>query len=493
MVRSLKNSPMNLRAVANRALLAFFAFTLASACAVNPATGKRELALVTEQQEIAMGLQSDQAVVQQMGVYPDQALQTYLDDIGQTLAAKSERPNLDWSFRVVDDPLVNAFAIPGGFIYITRGIMAHLNSEAQLAAVVGHEIGHVTARHSVSQISKQQLATLGLGLGTVFAPELAQQFGGMAQQGMGLLFLKYGRDDERQADDLGLRYILRDGYDPRPMPGVFMTLKRVSEAAGAQPMPNWLSSHPGPDERVQRLQQKLAQLNQDFSGGKVGEESYLRKMDGVVYGEDPRQGYFKETQFFHPEMAFQIRFPDGWQTINQRSAVIGVSANQDAIVQLRLSPETSASAALQKFGSQEGLQLGQGFQNRINGNTAASSYFQASLQQGNLVGVIAYIEFGGNVYEILSYTSDASWNTYRGAMEGAISSFDRLTDRQILAVQPWRLKVVKASMSTSLASFVRRHGSVVPIEEIGLINQLDSGQGVRAGSWYKLVTGQPRP
>ena len=167
-----------------------------------------------------MGREYDQDVAASIGLYADSGLQRYIQQFGARLAATSERPNLPWSFHVVDDPVVNAFALPGGFIYVTRGILAHLNSEAELAGVVGHEIGHVTARHSVSQMSKQQLAQIGLAVGTIASPEF-ERFGALASAGLGVLFLKYSRDAERQADDLGLRYMRRVNYDPREMPHVF--------------------------------------------------------------------------------------------------------------------------------------------------------------------------------------------------------------------------------------------------------------------------------
>ena len=179
-------------------------------CATNPATGKRQLSLIGEQDEIAMGREADKDIVALDGpstTTPE--LQAYVQELGAALAAESERPNLPWTFRVLDDPIVNAFALPGGYIYVTRGILSHLNSEAELVGVLGHEIGHVTARHSVSRLSKAQLFSIGLGgRGWRVSPEL-REFGGIAQSGLGLLFLKYSRDDERQADDLGLRYSIR--------------------------------------------------------------------------------------------------------------------------------------------------------------------------------------------------------------------------------------------------------------------------------------------
>ena len=237
-------------------LLAALAFIVA--CSVNPATGERQLVLIGEGSEIRMGRDADGEITASLGIYDDPDLQAYITQLGNKLAATSERPNLPWSFKVVDDPIVNAFALPGGFIYITRGIMAHFNSEAQLAWVVGHEIGHVTGRHSVEQLSRAQLAQVGLVAGVLIVPEQFQGALGAASVGLQLMFLKFGRDDERQADDLGLRYIDRAGYDPREMPGVFAMLGRVSTAAGGGRVPEWLSTHPNPENRAQRIAQAIA-------------------------------------------------------------------------------------------------------------------------------------------------------------------------------------------------------------------------------------------
>src|SRR2546422_8944237 len=266
-------------------------------CAVNPATGARQLMLISESQEIAMGREYDQEVAASIGLYPDSALQRWIQQFGARLAATSERPNLPWTFHVVDDPVVNAFALPGGYIYVTRGILAHLNSEAELAGVVGHESGHVTARHSVSQMSKQQLAQLGLAVGSIASPEFGR-YAGLAGQALGVLFLKYSRDNESQADDLALRYIRRGNYDPRGMPHVFELLTRVSQAQGGGRVPEWLATHPNPEHRRGRIEQEVVALPQNLSGTAVNRDEYLRRLDGLVFGHNPRAGYFKESHLF---------------------------------------------------------------------------------------------------------------------------------------------------------------------------------------------------
>jgi len=261
-------------------------------CATNPATGGHMLSLISEPQEIAMGREADASIIAQMGLVPDTALQRYVSDLGLRLARASERPNLPWTFRVVDDPIINAFALPGGYIYVSRGILAHFNSEAELASVLGHEIGHVTARHSVQQLSKQQLAQIGVGVAQIAAPRLGQVLG-IATQGLELLFLKFGRDDENQADQLGLRYMRRGGYDSREMVKVYVMLERVSAASGGGRLPDWQSTHPNPVDRQQRINSAVAALPPDSLGTLVRRPEYLQRVDGIVFANNPPVVYFK--------------------------------------------------------------------------------------------------------------------------------------------------------------------------------------------------------
>lgn len=468
----------------------------AAACSTNPATGKSQLALVSEEQEIAMGREADQEIQQQLGLYPDEKLQAYVNGVGQKLAAASERPNLPWTFRVVDDPIVNAFALPGGKIYVTRGLLTHLTSEAELASVIGHEIGHVTARHSVEQMSKAQLAQIGLIAGMVVQPELAQQYGQLAQAGLQLLFLKYGRDDERQADDLGLRYMDKQRYDPREMPGVFQTLQRVSQQQGSGRVPGWLATHPSEAERIQTITAKVAQIETtgSFENRTVNREAYLKQIDGVVFGQNPREGYFVGNTFIQPELAIQLRFPQGWKTSNEKSAVGAVSPNQDAVMVVTLSDQKSPQAAAQKFFSQQGVQSGETLRADLGGLPAvARSFAVQGTQSGNLRGVVAFAETNNRVFQILGYTSSQRWGTYDGVLSTAIDTFERVTDRSALNVQPKRVEVVSIPSAMTLEEFARRYPSTVDMPTLGIINEADQSTQFPAGSEVKRVVGGALP
>src|SRR6476620_6591915 len=261
-------------------------------CARNPATGKSELSLVSESQEIQMGQQYAQQIVKTMGVYDNQQVQDYVTKLGMAIATKSERPNLPWAFYVMDDPTVNAFALPGGSICVTRGILTHMNNEAELVGVLGHEIGHVTAKHSVQQMTRQQIAQIGLGVGSILSSEVAQ-YAGLASQGLGVLFLKYGRDAESQADMLGFKYMVRENYDPHAMAAMFTTLQRVSRLEGAGDIPEWESTHPDPGNRIEATMKRLDTLSVPASTLHYGRDEYLPILAGMSYGEDPRQGYIE--------------------------------------------------------------------------------------------------------------------------------------------------------------------------------------------------------
>jgi predicted Zn-dependent protease len=461
------------------------------ACATNPATGKKQLMLVSEAQEIAMGKEADQEAVAAYGLYPDPKVQAYVNELGQRLAAKSERPNLPWSFKVVDDPAVNAFALPGGYIYVTRGIMAHLRSEAELAGVVGHEIGHVTGRHSASQMSKQTLAMGGLVLGMAVKPEL-QQFAGLAQQGLGLLFLKFGRDDENQADELGLRYMTRQAYDPQEMLEVFGVLDGVTRAEGSGGrMPDWLSTHPSPGNRLARIQGQIAATG--ASGTVVKRAEYLRRLDGMVFGENPREGYFRENAFYHPDLRFQLSFPRGFQTQNQKQAVVGVSEAQDALVALTLAAGTSPEEAARQFLSQQGVQAGRSGRDTIGGLPAYTASFEAATEEGTLRGAVSFVSCDGKIYQLMGYTPAARFSAYQRAIDTSIRSFSRLTDARYLNVQPKRLELVNLERQMALPEFARAYPSTVEIATIGLINGVAANQMLPGGELAKRVVGGRLP
>jgi predicted Zn-dependent protease len=471
---------------APRSAVAVVLIAVSSGCATNPATGRRQVMLVGEQGEIDMGREADPQIGAAYGLYPDEDVQQYVAGLGKSLAATSERPNLPWTFRVVDDPTVNAFALPGGFIYVTRGLMSHLTSEAELVSVLGHEIGHVTARHTAAMVSKQQLAMLGLGVGMIVRPEL-QRFGDLAQAGVGLMFLKFGRDAEREADDLGLRYLGRQSYDPREAVEVFSVLDRVSRQTGEGRLPSWLSTHPAPEDRAQRLQAVITAGN--LSGNRVAREEYLSHLDGMVFGENPREGFFVQSAFYHPELRFTLVYPQGWKTENQRQAVGAVSPGQDALVVLSMARGTSADQAAREFFNQQGVQPAGAQREEIGGMPAVVGSFEAVSNQTMIAGRAAFVEHEGKVFRILGYTPQARWRTYSGVVDRTIASFRRLTDRRYLDVEPRRIDIVDLAQPTPVSALAAR-GATVSADVLALINGVPAGGTVPAGRAKTVVGGR---
>ena len=458
-------------------------------CARNPVTGKSELSLVSESQEIEMGKQGAQEVAQTIGLYDNANAQAYVAEIGKPIAAASERPNLPWEFHVVDDASVNAFALPGGFIYVTRGLMSTINDEAEFATVIGHEIGHVTNRHSVQMISKSQLAQLGLGIGSILSSDIAK-FGQLAGAGLQVLFLKYSRDAENQADQAGFRYALNQGYDVREMPKVFQTLDRISQTGGGGKLPEWLATHPNPGNRIKHIETMLDTVHTDLNKGKVNRDGYLQRVKGMTYGEDPQQGYFEGTQFYHPKMRFQLHFPDGWQVQNTAASVASMSPNQDAIIQLSLAGQTSPQQAAQQFLSQQGVQAGQTSNSSINGLPAASSYFQAQTEQGTIEGIVSFISYGGQTFGLMGYTPGGKLGTYDHVFQSTIRSFGELRDGSKINVQAAKIDVVKLNRDMTLEQFNAQYPSSVPIEQVAIINEVEGPSTVLpAGRLVKRVVG----
>jgi predicted Zn-dependent protease len=470
---------------------------LVGACATNPATGKKMFSLVSEEEEAQMGLQAHPGILAEYGVYDDEELSAWVQNLGRKMALRSELPDLDWTFTVLDSPVVNAFALPGGYIYITRGLMAHADSEAQLAGVIGHEIGHVTARHSAQQMSRQQALGLGVGLGAVLSPEFAR-FGQLAQQGLGLMLLKYGRSQEEQADELGIRYALRSGYDPRKLSGFFEVLDRQQSRAGADTLPAWLSTHPAPENRVEDTS-RIAKEKVKESGRKrdlkVARAEYLARIDGMVFGDDPRQGYTEGRDFYHPGMRFRLAFPKGWLVLNTPTAVLSADSREQTTAVLRMTlgqpraGEGPEDYLRRHAAKSEGMRLGEGRTETVNGLPAFTATARFSDGQGGernaFVGAVLY---EGAMYEFVGQTTAESFGSHRPAFAETVRSFAELTDRSKLEVKPLRVEIRSAPRTETFGEYLDSLGDL-PVEpqEMAILNQTRRKDTVEQGDLIKVL------
>lgn len=312
-------------------------------CAQNPVTGESDFVMLSEDGEIAMGRTNHPKIIAQFGQYDDEKLQRYVQSVGDKLAVVSHRENLDYRFTVLDSSVINAFALPGGYIYITRGLMSYLNSEAELAAVLGHEIGHVTARHGVRQQSASQAANLGYVVSSILVPELrgagAQNIFNMLG---GALLSGYGREHELQSDGLGAEYLARSGYDPKAMIEVIRVLKDQEVFAAAQAKKQGrevqgyhgvFASHPDNDTRLQGVV-AAADKYTNSQKGLIKHKEYLAQINGMVFGDSEEQGIRSGQNFYHLAMDFSLSFPDGWQINNNPNSLQAISDGGKAFIEV---------------------------------------------------------------------------------------------------------------------------------------------------------------
>lgn len=453
-------------------------------CSTNPVTGKKELMLLSEQGELALGKESDPGIVASYGRYNDDNIQAFINDKGKQMAAISHRSNLNYEFKVLDSPVVNAFAVPGGYVYFTRGILAHFNNEAEFAGVLGHEIGHITARHSAKQYSKSMAAQVGLGLGMVFSKDF-RQFANTAQTGLALLFLKFGRDAESQSDRLGVEYSTKIGYDAHEMANFFKTIGRLRDQSG-QSIPTFMSTHPDPGDRYNKVHQDAAKWQKDFTTPlKINREEYLNMIEGLVYGADPRQGYFENNYFYHPELKFQFPVPNGWQTQNTPGAVVMQSTDQKAAIQLTLGQGASASAAEQKFiSSIDSVRVMDSRAIRVNGLPAQMNLFEV---QGTRV-LAYFIEYNGIVYQLLGMAKSIDYRTYESFFRRTLDGFSILRDPSKMNVSPERIRVKTIARNSTLEEALRSYNMESSRHaELAILNGMELNDQVLANTKIKVI------
>ncbi len=461
---------------------------LLSSCAVNPVTGKQELMFLSEKDEIQLGRETDAEIIKQYGIYEDSKLTVYLNKIGHRLAKVSHRPQLTYQFKIIDSSVVNAFAVPGGFVYLSRGILAVLNSEAELSSVMGHEIGHITARHSAKQYTKAQLAQIGLGIGSIFLD--SSLITSLAQLGVGMLFLRFSRDNEREADDLGVEYASKVGYDATQFAHFFETLERMKPGSDRSGLPGWFSTHPSPEDRVKavRLKAKEWQSKLGLRDYRVDRDRYLREIDGLVYGEDPRQGYVDENLFFHPQLRFQFPVPLQWKLTNRPSQVEIVSEGQDAMMLLFIAGEPSSKEAARSFVSKTGATVVRSESVLVNGLSSQRLVSDIRTNKGVFRLLSYFIEKDRKVYAFHGLTSVERFQRYQGFFDHTMRQFKDLTDPKRIHVKPDRIRLHAVRRVESLESQLRALGlPQEKMKEVALLNGMEIQQTLSTNTLIKVI------
>jgi predicted Zn-dependent protease len=472
-------------------VLAVVVLGMLCGCALNPVTGQSELMLLSEQDELQLGRQTDQAIIEEYGIYANPALQVYVRDVARSLAGVSHRPALPWQFKVMDSPVVNAFAAPGGYVFVTRGLLAAVNDEAELAGVLAHEIGHVTARHSARNYSQTLLANFGLQLGTALAGSYADVLGPLLEVGTGLLFLKYSRDDERQADALGVEYATRAGYDTNRMADFFTTLQRQEALQGARQggLPEWFSTHPSPVDREAAVRSQTAQWRGRLPGQvfRVSRDAYLDKVEGLVYGDDPRRGFREGEWFYLPRYQVQFRIPPQWSFEQEGSQARMGHPQKDGVILFAVQQGTVDQAA-QAFVAALQAKVEQSRERTVNGFRARELVAVISDGRQRMRVASHFFQKGGDVFIFHGVTGELNFPRLAATLAQPANSFAALTDQGKLNRQPRRIAVKSITQPGTLEQILQRfqvEQGLWPV--VTWLNEMSPGQRLAAGQRLKVI------
>lgn len=447
-----------MRKTAGFATFLILALLLGIACAVNPVTGKKELSLISEEGEISLGKETDTQIQQEYGFYGDPELARYVTAVGSTMTPLTHRPNLAYHFAVLDSPVVNAFAAPGGYIYVTRGILALMSSESELAVVIGHELGHVNARHSVRKLSQMILVQVGLAVGSALSDTLAK-ISGVAAVGVQLLFLKFSRDDEQEADSLGVEYARRGRFNSGEMVSFFTALEKYGDLSGkGHSLPGFLSTHPLTAERITNVR---AMITTSDTALPKKREPYLRQVEDVVYGDDPRQGYVEGNVFYHPEMRFVFQIPAGWKLQNTPTKVTLAPENGRAavVLQAEKSAEDLAAFANKKVADIQGRQLQNDRNLTVNGLASYEQVYSVSQKDTDPLRLrLSLIRKGGMVFYFSALSKSGDFGSYDSTFRSISGSFAELREGNRINRQPRRIKILQADGQKSLKEIFTGNG-----------------------------------
>jgi predicted Zn-dependent protease len=466
--------------------LALFLF-VAPSCARNPVSGEQEFMLVSEESEIQLGMKADGEITRGLGLSDDPRLTAYLDGMCQRIAKLSHRPGITYHLRIIDASVVNAFAAPGGYVYFTRGILASMNSEAELAGVMAHEIGHIAARHSAQQYSRQQAVNIGLLVPDLLGVPLIS---GLTRLGTGVLFLSFSRDNERQADSLSVEYATRAGYDASELCAFFETLERMNPGPDRSGLPSWFSTHPSPDDRINAIRTQSHEWKSKTQNGRftIGHDEYLKAIDGLVYGEDPSQGYVDKDVFYHPVMKFQFPVPAGWRVTNTPALVQLASPKGDAALVFSLAPGASPQESALKYVADSRARIVRNEALTIGGLKAQRLVADVHARNGYIRLVSCFIMKDKNVYVFHGITNPRLLDSYYETFVQTSGQFRTLTDPGKINRKPDRIRIRPAPSSGTLGNALLALGTKnEKIREIAIMNGGLPEEKIRANTLLKVV------
>jgi predicted Zn-dependent protease len=452
---------------------------------------------MSKAQEKEIGQQEHPKILKSYGVYPDSALSGYIAQIGGSIAANSNDPNVGYTMTLLNSPIVNAFALPGGYVYITRGILALANSEAEVAGVLGHEIGHVTARHTAKRYDRAiGTGILGAIVGAVTGNQIASELFNLGGQ---LYLAGFSRQQEYEADLLGVRSLARTGYDPYAEADFLATLDAETnleaKLAGTEPQRmQFFATHPNTPDRVKSAIEEAKKQGVAMNGKPRNRDIYLTKIEGMIYGDSPSDGFVRGQTFMHPELKLSFKVPDGFSLQNSPEAVVATAKDGSGI---------QFDGGKAPAGRDPKTYLTNDFANEIkvrprnietfdvNGMRAATGTARAQTSDGSTVDVrMTAIEYeSGTMYRFLMITPTNLTKSRDSALRATIMSFRKLSDSEAAALKPLRIHVVTAGAGDSVASLSSRMSfNDYREERFRVLNGLGTSGQVVAGERYKIIT-----
>ena len=470
-------------------------FLVAQGCALNPVTGRPDLVLVTTHGERGLGEEAAREVEQSMGLTDDPQLVAYVRAVGKRLAQYSPRKDVEYEFYVVELAEPNAFALPGGFVYVSRGLLPLTNSEDELANVIGHEIGHVAARHSVKRISTAApFAIIGGITGSavgIVSDRLGSAVAGISGVAGSAFLAPYSRSQEREADRVGTEMAAKAGWNPMAMATFLATLQRDDELKGGSPSKvSFFDSHPATPERVEDTAKLARALPRNPSASiATGRAGFLTKLDGLIVGENPAQGVFTEHRFLHPVLNFSVEFPSGWEGLNSPALVAALAPEGTAFTLLQVVGEgddpMQVPKTLEKNGKRPLMDRVEQF--TIGGLPAARLVLQTKTNEGPTTLHLTWIAYQGVLYQFVGATSVAEFTTYEPFFSSTAASFRALTSQERASIPVTRLRTVKAQEGETLDQLVTRSGTTWAREELAVANGLRPGASLRRGQLLKVA------
>jgi predicted Zn-dependent protease len=452
--------------------------------------------------DVRAGREAHPQILEQYGgSIGDKAVEAYVQQLGTRLKNVSELSELDFTFTVLDSEIVNAFALPGGYVYVTRGLMALAENEAELAGVIGHEIGHVTARHGASRQTTGTLATAlgqigGALLGAYIGGEAGARVGGQLGQQAGYgLTMTYSRSQEYEADELGVRYLSRADYEPLAMASFLEALQtnadlqaRLAGMNGGNErglLESFFSSHPNAPDRVARARGEA----QGKPGSRLERDALLDRLDGMVFGQSPTQGFVMGRRFAHPGMRFAFEYPSGYRVVNQPNAVIGRGENKLIVFDLATDRQASSPAQHLQRSWLEGANL-QGVETfrTASGLDAAIGYAQVQLSGRPAQGGFVAIQGPDRQFYRFALLGGQIGRTEQGELRSTADSFRRLSAAEAAEFRPQRIRLVTVQQGDTIDSLARRmEVDNLPREQFVTLNGFDRGRELRPGERVKII------